>query len=134
MKKCYSLYEEDSYTDDEYNCIVEYYDNSTEVDFPFELKIYEGDEVQFKPSHFLPYIADNIVDNIVDNMADEVGKWGDSWLENLTKKTVKLQSDFELFFDKWCEENDCKVKFYNVDNIKKVTYTVTSFDDYEVKK
>lgn len=126
----YSLTEEEGYTSDIYDCIQEWKDNYSSGDYPFEMEVYKGENVTFKPSHFLPDLEDSVCDNVYD----QCGDWANRWTEKILSMRKKLNKDFADFFDKWCEENDCKIDFHNVDNIKTETWIVRSDDDYEVIK
>lgn len=101
-----------------------------DVKYPFELEIYKGEQVSFNPSHFLPRIEDFIC----DEASEQFGDWSENWQNKIKEKLEMLNEDFEKFFDNWCEENDCKINFHNVENVICETWIVRSDDDYEEKK
>ncbi len=114
-------------------CAAEGYEDSlkdlvdTDV-FPYEITVYIGDKVKFKPGDFIPHLADLIIDNV----DGECGEWADSWRESIIAKKAILQKDLEGYFNRWCNRKRCRLKFFNVENVEKVTYKVINESTFEL--
>lgn len=128
MAKSYSVSKEMGYSSS-LRGVVNNYISINYPEFPFELDIYEGEDIVFKPGHFIPHIASGVS----ACAEDECGESSNHWVEKINKKEVKLQNDMEEFFNKWCNDNDAKIDFVNSDNVTMNTYIIIDENTYERK-
>lgn len=113
--KVYSNDEEYFYEELE-DVLTDVLDN-TELVNGDEIIIYEGDQIDYKASDFLPYITETLMERAYE----DAGEFSERWLFSNAMEG-SLQKHMENALDEWADKNNAHPNFYKVDAVKKIKY------------
>lgn len=98
--------------------------------------ISEGDA--FKPNISEFVHADCIMESICENAFDNRGEYCEGWIscvENISPAEYKkLEDQITSVIRKWLQRNNCEINFYDVKNIREVTWEVIDGDNQEFEE